>query len=78
MVDKALPVPVNGAGCMIAQAYGIYIDGQCFVICESKDAANAALRNVQKSFMVRILKTCSIVEHSYHGNRYQHKSCKVA
>ncbi|MCI9639368.1 MAG: peptidoglycan DD-metalloendopeptidase family protein [Emergencia sp.] len=36
---------------MEAQAYGIYIDGQCFVICESKDAANAALRNVQKSFM---------------------------
>ena len=36
---------------MEAQGYGIYINGQCFVICESEAAANSTLRSVQQSFM---------------------------
>lgn len=36
---------------MEAEAYGIYIDGRLFVICESEKAAEAALNEVQQEYM---------------------------
>lgn len=36
---------------MEAEAYGIYIDGQHFVTCESKKSAQQALKEVQQTFI---------------------------
>ncbi len=36
---------------MEAEAYGIYIDGQLFVTCESQEAAEYTLKKVQQEFM---------------------------
>ncbi|MGN0658139.1 MAG: LysM peptidoglycan-binding domain-containing M23 family metallopeptidase [Emergencia sp.] len=36
---------------MEAEAYGIYIDGRLFVTCESEEAAETVLKNIQKEYL---------------------------
>lgn len=38
---------------MQAEAYGIYIDGKLFTICESQEAAKSVLKSVQQEYMVK-------------------------